>query len=553
MKIQYSFISLGLLILISVSTLWAFEESSTPYPAPQENTRRKTTLREMWKQSTELSAKNHTTVSSPSPISQHTLDEVSEELPISTSEIETDASSSMSHSSKSSSKQTPSSPTSQNQPQVQTQPSSQSHTAAASSKPAEATTVIPVPVFIMAEPMPSKQSIDTINAAIDAAEANPTPAQTDSKAQRLLEAQAQATNLEEETFIASPSDEAAAAEIKEQLQAPQNKPTPISVTVEEANGKVQTFEITEDQTDSSSGDIANSIIAIVEDRPITLYEVFEQMAPIIPQIQKESRNQEEFTLKMKMLERQALDNIIDGVLIVRYFESKKFQIPENVLDNEINEFLQTRYNGDKGLLIKDLQRIGKSFKKFKDEMKDRIIIQAMQERMLKTKSHISPEKIRVYYLAHLSEFEQEPSVEISQITLKGSSEERANHAKTIETALQTGRPFAEIAKQYSQDQKATAGGYWGWIPKSSLRSELADPIFQLDAHQYSKPIVVGDRTYIVFVNDKKLGGARPIEEVQGFIEDKVSRELSRESYNEWLQHLRSRAYIRYTQDQKQPH
>jgi peptidyl-prolyl cis-trans isomerase SurA len=61
---------------------------------------------------------------------------------------------------------------------------------------------------------------------------------------------------------------------------------------------------------------ANGIVAIAEDKVITVDDVRREINPLLPQLNRESRNEQEFNQKREALQDNAIHNLIDRVLII---------------------------------------------------------------------------------------------------------------------------------------------------------------------------------------------------------------------------------------------
>lgn len=291
------------------------------------------------------------------------------------------------------------------------------------------------------------------------------------------------------------------------------------------------------------------IAAIVEDHVITLQEMRREMAPLVSQVRQESRSMQEFDRKMSQLYLEVLDNLIDRVLILKEFQKKEFNIPSSVLEKQFDEILIEDFAGDRARLLESLEAQGKTMREFRKDLRERIIVSAMRGQMQRSTSAVSPERIQSYYDEHQLQFFEEASVHLRLILLRPLADEPAavleQTAQRIMGELDAGRPFAELAERFSQDGRADRGGDWGWISKDDIRAELAEVAFALEPGQYSEPILVGDQVFILYVEDKKPEGLRPLSDVREQIENILASRLAREAQEEWIERLRKDAYIKY--------
>ena len=78
--------------------------------------------------------------------------------------------------------------------------------------------------------------------------------------------------------------------------------------------------------------------------------------------------------------------------------------------------------------------------------------------------------------------------------------------KSVYEKLQQGEPFQELARKYSEDELAAAGGEVGWVSAGQFPEEFAEQIFNLDEGNFSEPFISDDVVFIVMVTQRRLLG-----------------------------------------------
>lgn len=293
----------------------------------------------------------------------------------------------------------------------------------------------------------------------------------------------------------------------------------------------------------------NGIAAEVENRIITFEELRREMAPLIPQIQRESRNEREFDAKMAELYREIINSIIDRVLMVADFAEKEYKLPQHIVEDELDRMLITDFAGKRADFLESLREEGKSMREFRVELRESIIVSIMRGQMRRSQSEISPERINQFYSENKILFYQEESLHLRLIMLRPITEERVDlllqQAETIIGELDSGTPFEDLAARYSQDSRRDRGGDWGWINRADLREELSSVAFSLGVGEYSDPIQLGNQVFILYVEDRRPEGIQPIDQVRDRIETILAQQLQRQTQRRYLERLREDAYIRF--------
>lgn len=293
----------------------------------------------------------------------------------------------------------------------------------------------------------------------------------------------------------------------------------------------------------------NGIAAVVEEKIITLEELRQEVAPLVPQIRRESVSRADFDKKIESITREVLQNLVDRILVIRDFRESDFQIPPTYIDNEMDDYITKEFNGDRSEFIRFLKAQGKSVRQFRKELTERIIVGFMRNKKSKSYSEISPEKIEAYYQKHKYQFVQEEGVRLRVIMLTPIPNEGHDVLKqtadVIMSELAAGEGFAQLAKKYSDDDSAEEGGLWPWFGRTELKKELAEAAFSLQKGEYSQPIELGGYIYILYIEDKRDEGIKGIEKVRNDIEAAIAARIARQNQEVWLERLRKNAYIKY--------
>ncbi len=291
------------------------------------------------------------------------------------------------------------------------------------------------------------------------------------------------------------------------------------------------------------------IAAEVEDRIITFEEMRREMMPLIPRIRENSRNQAEFNRRMEELYFEILQNLIDRVIIVNEFRKREFNIPQSVIESHMDQILIEDFDNDRAKFHEYLQMIGKNVREYRRDLREQIIVGAMRGERRRSQSEISPERIERFYSENKLHFYEEEAIHMRVIMLRPLADESPDlmrqQIERVMSELSAGRDFADVAREFSQDNRRERGGDWGWIQRRDLREELVEAAFGLDIGEHSEPVRIGNQTFILYVEDIREEGIQPLAEVRERIEEILASQLERQSQEQWLERLRRNAYIKY--------
>lgn len=293
-------------------------------------------------------------------------------------------------------------------------------------------------------------------------------------------------------------------------------------------------------------DLADGISAIVNDQVITYQEVRDFTAPALEVLQQEYADEPAlYNQKVNDTLRDGLNTLIENQLILHEFATKYNPLPDSVVDQWVNDRIRERF-GDRITCIRTLEAQGETFEKFRQDVRDQMIIEELRYKNLSAdKIIISPYKIENYYLLHQDDFKVGDSVKLRMIVLnKSAPDDKATRQRADEILadLRKGASFEQLAILYSQDQEQRGSD---WMQTSVLRQELADAVAKLKPGQMSGVIETPDTCYILLVEAKRPAHVQPLNDVRGSIETTLRAQAQKVAQDRWMASLKEKAFIRF--------
>jgi peptidyl-prolyl cis-trans isomerase SurA len=313
-----------------------------------------------------------------------------------------------------------------------------------------------------------------------------------------------------------------------------------------ASGLAQTAAV----DDNLNLRFANGIAAIAEDKIITVDDVRREITPLIPQLQREAKNEQDFNQKLEALQDNAIQNLIDRVLIIKDFQKDdKKHVPQSFVDNQIAEQLTDQFDNDRSKFLAYLRARGTTMRDYRKETEEDIIYNYMMHQQHKSQSIVSPVRIEQYYKENKDRFYQDDSVHLRLIQLSrgpGDTDgELKGRADAILLRLRSGEKFEDLAKEYSSDSRRAKGGDWGWMKRSDLKPEFSEPLFAVKKGECSEAVMLPEGCFLLYADDRKYAGIQPLDDVRDQIERILVQQMSHESEDRWLERLRRNGYFKH--------
>ncbi len=309
---------------------------------------------------------------------------------------------------------------------------------------------------------------------------------------------------------------------------------------------------------ASNGDLnqrfANGIVAVAEDKIITVADVNREVYPLIPQLQREAKSDAELNQKIEQLQDSVIQDLIDRVLIIKEFRKKKDgdnerQIPQSYIDSEIANRLSDQFDNDRSKFLAYLRSRGTTIREYRKEIEEEIIYHYMEGQQRKSQSVVSPVRIETFYNENKDQFYQEDKVHMRMIQLTrtdGETDETLKaQAAVIIDRFHKGEKFEDLAKEFSRAGNRAKGGDWGLQKRSDLLPAYSEPLFALKKGEITDPIILPEGLFILYAEDRKYAGIQSIDEVRDQIERILVTQMSHTTQERWLERLRRNGYVKH--------
>lgn len=147
----------------------------------------------------------------------------------------------------------------------------------------------------------------------------------------------------------------------------------------------------------------------------------------------------------------------------------------------------------------------------------------------------SDDEIRTYYEDHPDQFHREKQVKARHILFRLGAQASEDDVKKAEGTARSvlekarkGEDFAALAKAYSQDGSAQAGGDLGWFTKDQMVPAFADAAFAMKAGEVSDLVRTPFGWHIIKVEDVRPEETVPLDKAKPQIELNLKREKARD-------------------------
>lgn len=283
-------------------------------------------------------------------------------------------------------------------------------------------------------------------------------------------------------------------------------------------------------------EVVDRIIAIVNDDIITLKDV-ERHVHVEKKGKYTSVNEYLRNLELK----EKIDIFINDMLIKQQAKKLKIDISdreiEGIIENIKKQNLITETE-----LREQLKKENITYRDFRDGIKMNILRSRVLARVISPEVKITDNDLKEYYDKHLNEYREE-EYRLKQIFVSGQRQDGAQRAMAAYKLLSEGKPFEDVAAEWSDDPSAKTGADIGYVKKEDLMPQLKQSLSQVTPGSYTQVIQTPYGFNILKLVDVKKSDTLPFDAAKDAIRGKVVLDESEKRYKEYIDKLRKSSYI----------
>jgi len=259
------------------------------------------------------------------------------------------------------------------------------------------------------------------------------------------------------------------------------------------------------------------IVAIVNSELVTAYEVEQRAA----RVREEARRSGAREPAADSLRNQVLDALIDERVLVTYARDSGAKVDEAELDRAVNSVAAANR-----MSLPDLRRRlaaeGLEFARFRNNLRDQLLVERIREREVQQRIRISDTDIERYLERQQSTAAAAVELNLAQILVSvpenASEVVVAERRARIDAALarvHSGTDFAAVASEVSEDGNRANGGAIGLRPASRLPDLFVEKSRDLQVGQVSaEPFRSGGGFHVLKVLERREGQAVRVQQTR---------------------------------------
>ena len=292
----------------------------------------------------------------------------------------------------------------------------------------------------------------------------------------------------------------------------------------------------------------DSVVARVQDEVITAFEVYEESQRLEDTLRSKLGGKE-LEEALAALRNHTAVRIVEQELIYAEFQTLGVELPANLVQLRLDRFAKTQANGDRAKFEALVEERGLTMKEFEEKVYRALAIELLVREKVRRNIDIGPAQVKAYYDEHRAEFMRPAEVRLQDIVIKADGKYEGKQEETaakVLAELAAGKPFAELARSWSEGGFAEYGGEHDWEKTTAYPDVLQEALAKLAPGSYAKePLKIGASLRIIGLAERRGGGAVVLDtDLQEMIRGTLSRAEEKTLYRAFVNELRKKYFVK---------
>lgn len=247
---------------------------------------------------------------------------------------------------------------------------------------------------------------------------------------------------------------------------------------------------------------------------------------------------------------RALNDRINFELILQKAKELEIDFEDSEVESQISEFLSSK-GLDRASLRNFLNQENKTYEQYKEDFRNQLILGQFQRRVIAPLVKVTDRDLETAYLRSVGSTSDLVEIVLRKIMISipdGSgpviAEAKRAQARDARTKIETGFPFEDAVKLYSDDPAKDANeGKMEPVRMKDLAPVILKEVERLEAGGVSAPIEIGNSIYLFKVEERKVSLGKNMEKKRAELEAQLRNSELANQLRRWLAEQRQRSKI----------
>ena len=303
-------------------------------------------------------------------------------------------------------------------------------------------------------------------------------------------------------------------------------------------------------TASAASEVLDRIVAVVNEDIILLSELRERMEPYAQRIRQQGFDLDKERQMIFKVREEMLNRLVDEKLTDQEIKRNDIQVDDAEIDSTIERIKAANSFTDEDLR-RFLEQDQMTMEQYREKIREQVLRTRLVNYQVKSKIVITEEEIRAYYDSHPEIYGGKLRYHLRNILMRvpdfsTDTEKQAikEQMQQIQSQIDAGESFADLARTYSQSPAAAEGGDIGEFAKETLSPQIQEALDGLTPGQATAVLDTDQGFQLFYVEAVNRTEGKPLENVREEIHQKLFGEVVDKKFLSWLEDLRSQSHIK---------
>jgi len=251
--------------------------------------------------------------------------------------------------------------------------------------------------------------------------------------------------------------------------------------------------------------LLDRVVAIVNTEVITESELLRREQQFLVSLRRQGIQNPD----LKEVRKEVLNRMINDRALLQLARATGVRVDDQTLDRAIN-----RIADQNGLTVaglrQELEKEGVGFSRFREDIREEIILTRLREREVDNRLQISESEVDTFLAAQGKDIKRIEELKIAQILVRVAEDaprkdvsDAQVRLNQVQAALKQGEPFAEVAKKFSDAPDRDEGGSLGWRTPERIPSLFLQAVSGLNPGQVSPAVRSPNGFHVLLLEERR--------------------------------------------------
>lgn len=261
-------------------------------------------------------------------------------------------------------------------------------------------------------------------------------------------------------------------------------------------------------------------------------------------------NSEQGRTMLETLQKNIMNSLVDMTIMKQQAKEMGLNVTPSEFSTRYQEFLTSRYQGNKAALQEDLVQNQIAEAEFDSQFRDQILLQKLYQQVI-SDIEITDQEILDNYNQNKEKYTVSEQISAKHILIKADESDPAAVKKAraaidaLLTQIKKGASFEDIAQKHSQDEgSGPDGGDLGNFTKGQMVPQFEAAAWKLKPGEITHiPVQTRFGWHLIKRGPTTPGGTKKLAEVKALIKAELLQEKERETFEVWLKQAKNSSEI----------